>query len=209
LARALRAGGRFLARVTATGLVQFHIAIVTGDMQGAMKRYGQVLGVENWSYWDRMPPGSPMRVAYGSGAGATWELIGIEQDGASQFQNYFREHGEGVQHIGFWCPDMKASVGAALEAGGEIVNTILDRQGNATVQIKPGDLDAIELPRSLFLNAGVGFTLEYFGPGSEQMYRDWFGDQYETMLVPPPPWESVVGRHPHPSPLPRREREPG
>jgi catechol 2,3-dioxygenase-like lactoylglutathione lyase family enzyme len=172
--------------VTVDGLAQFHIAIVTGDMQGAMARYSRVLGVEGWSFWDRMPPGSPMRVAYGHGAGATWELIGIEQDGNSQFQEFYRQHGEGVQHIGFWCPDLRGAVQEALEAGGEIVSTLLDKQSNAVVHVKPGDLDALELPRSLFLNAGVGFTLEYFGPGSEQMYKDWFKDDYDRMLRPPP-----------------------
>lgn len=169
-------------------MTPFHIAIVTGDVDGAMERYRKVFGVETWSFWDRFPPGSPMRVAYGRGAGVTWELIGIEQDGDSQFQRFYKQHGEGVQHIGFWCPDLRGSVEAALEAGGEIVSTVLDAQGNAVVHVTPGDLDAIELPKSLFLSAGVGFTLEYFGPGSEQMYREWFKDGYERMLTPAP-WE--------------------
>jgi catechol 2,3-dioxygenase-like lactoylglutathione lyase family enzyme len=174
--------------VTATGLSQFHIAIVTGDMQAAIERYSRVLGVEGWNFWDRMPPGSPARVAYGYGAGNTWELISIEKDASTQFHDFYKQHGEGVQHIGFWCPDLRASVTTALEAGGEIVSTIVDSQGNALVHVKPGDLDSIDLPRSLFLNAGVGFTLEYFGPGSEQMYREWFKDDYDLMLKPPP-WE--------------------
>jgi hypothetical protein len=35
----------------------------------------------------------------------------------------------------------------------------------------------------------MGFTLEYFGPGSEQMYHDWFKEDYGVMLKPPP-WEA-------------------
>ena len=175
--------------MTVFGLQQFHVAIVTPDINAAIERYTKVLGVEGWSFWDRMPPGSPARVAYGHGAGGTWELIGIEKPADTQFHRFLEQHGEGVQHIGFWCPDLKAAVKAALEAGGEVVNALHDRQGNAIVHVAPGDLDAIELPRSLFLNAGVGFTLEYFGPGSEAMYREWFGDNYGVMLKPPP-WEA-------------------
>ena len=172
--------------MTVEGLTQFHIAIVTGDMQAAIDRYTRILGVEGWSFWDRMPPGSPTRVAYGHGAGATWELISIEKPGASQFHQHFEKHGESVQHIGFWCPDLRSSVAAALEAGGVIVSTVLDKQGNAAVHVTPGDLDAIDLPTSLFLTADVGFTLEYFGPGSEDMYKAWFKDDYDAMLKPPP-----------------------
>ena len=172
--------------MTVAGLVQFHIAIVTSALAEATERYGRVLGIERWHYWDRMPLGSPARVAYGTGSGATWELIGIEKDGSTQFHEFYKRHGEGVQHIGFWCPDLRASVKEALEAGGEIVSTLVDTQGNAVVHVKPGDLDALELPKSLFLNAGIGFTLEYFGPGGEQMYRDWFKDDYDVMLKPPP-----------------------
>ena len=141
-------------------------------MQEAMSRYSRVLGVEKWSFWDRMPPGSPARVAYGPGAGTTWELISIEKPASSQFHDFFREHGEGVQHIGFWCPDLKASVKAALEAGGEIVGGLRDPQGNLIVHVRPGDLDALPLHPQLFVNAKMGLNLEYFGPGSEQLFHD-------------------------------------
>ena len=76
----------------------------------------------------------------------------------------------------------KASVKAALEAGGEIVGGLTDAQGNLVVHVKPGDLDALPLKPQLFVNANMGFTLEYFGPGSEQMYHDWFKDDYATMI---------------------------
>jgi catechol 2,3-dioxygenase-like lactoylglutathione lyase family enzyme len=184
----MRGGSRTArkAALTATGLVQFHIAIVTGDMQAAIERYSRLLGIEGWSFWERMPPGSPTRVAYGHGAGNTWELISIEKDGDSQFHEFYKRHGEGVQHIGFWCPDLRASVKLALEAGGKIVSTLVDTEGNAIVHVKPGDLDSLQLPRNLFLSAGLGFTLEYFGPGGEEMYKDWFKDDYDVMLKPPP-----------------------
>jgi catechol 2,3-dioxygenase-like lactoylglutathione lyase family enzyme len=174
--------------MTVSGLEQFHIAIVTPDMQSAMSKYSRLLGIGGWNFWDRMPPGSPARVAYGHGAGGTWELISIEKPGTSQFHEFLKRHGEGVQHIGFWCPDMRSAVQEALEAGGEILSAVVDKQGNAVVHVTPGDLDRIELPRSLFLNAGLGFTLEYFGPGSEQMYEDWFKDDYAAMRKPPP-WQ--------------------
>jgi catechol 2,3-dioxygenase-like lactoylglutathione lyase family enzyme len=175
--------------VTVSGIEVFHVAIVVGDMQAAMERYSRVLGVEKWSWWDRLPPGSPARVVYGPGAGTTFELISIEKDSDSQFHRFYKEHGEGVQHIGFWCPDVKTSVKAALDAGGEIVGGLTDSEGNLVVHVKPGDLDALPLKPSLFVNAKMGFTLEYFGPGSEQMYHDWFKDDYATMIKPAP-WEA-------------------
>ncbi|HEX5140429.1 MAG TPA: VOC family protein [Dehalococcoidia bacterium] len=174
--------------MTVSALEVFHVAIVVGDMQAAMERYSKVLAVEKWSWWDRLPPGSPARVVYGPGGGTTWELISIEKESDSQFHRFFKQHGKGVQHIGFWCPDLKQSVRAALEAGGEIVGGLTDAQGNVIVHVKPGDLDALPLKPSVFIDAGMGFTLEYFGPGSEQMYHDWFKDDYGFMLKPPP-WE--------------------
>lgn len=172
--------------MTASGLVAFHIAIVTPDLEGAIERYKRVLGVELWHFWDRTPPGSSARVAYGAGAGATFELIGVTGDGDSQFHRFLKQHGEGVQHIGFWVPDLKTAVTEALEAGGEIVSGVLDAQGNAVVQVKPGDLDALHLRNPVFLNAGVGFTIEYFGPGGDRLHRDWFKDDFEKMVTPPP-----------------------
>lgn len=173
--------------MTVPGLVAFHIAIVTPDLEGAIERYRRVLGVDLWSYWDRTPPGSPTRVAYGAGAGATFELIGITGEGDTQFHRHLKAHGESVQHIGFWAPDVKAAVTAALDAGGEIVSGVVDAQGNAVVQVKPGDLDALQLRNPVFLNAGTGFTIEYFGPGGDKLHRDWFKDDFERM-VKPPPW---------------------
>jgi catechol 2,3-dioxygenase-like lactoylglutathione lyase family enzyme len=69
--------------MTVSALEVFHVAIVVGDMQAAMERYGKVLGVEKWSWWDRLPPGSPARVVYGPGGGTTWELISIEKESDS------------------------------------------------------------------------------------------------------------------------------
>jgi catechol 2,3-dioxygenase-like lactoylglutathione lyase family enzyme len=172
--------------VTASGLVAFHTAIVTPDLQGAIERYRKVLGVELWHFWDRTPPGSPLRVAYGAGAGGTWELIGVASDGDSQFHRHLKAHGESVQHIGFWAPDVKSAVAEALEAGGEIVSGVVDDQGNAVVQVKPGDLDSLQLRNPVFLNAGTGFTIEYFGPGGDQLHRDWFKNDFERMVTPPP-----------------------
>ncbi len=81
---------------------------------------------------------------------------------------------------------------AALEAGGAIVSGARDKPGNATVQVKPGDLDALSCRCPRFPQCGHGFTLEYFGPGGEHLYRDWLKDDFGAMLTPPPerPWSS-------------------
>jgi catechol 2,3-dioxygenase-like lactoylglutathione lyase family enzyme len=167
-------------------LVAFHTAIVVRDIEKSIERYRGVLGVDRWHFWDRTPPGSPMRVAYGGGAGATFELIGVTGEGDSQFHRFLTEHGEGVQHIGFWAPDMRAAITAAVEAGGQIVSGAMDENGNAVVQVTPANIETVQFRNPTFIDAGVGFTVEYFGRGGDQMLRDWFKDEFEIMITPPP-----------------------
>jgi catechol 2,3-dioxygenase-like lactoylglutathione lyase family enzyme len=155
-------------------------------LEAGIERYRRVLGVERWHYWAGTPPGSPRRVAYGRGAGATFELWGVTGDGDSQFDRFLAEHGEGVQHIGFWAPDMRAAITAAVEAGGQIVSGAMDADGNAVVQVTPANIEAVQFRNPTFIDAGVGFTVEYFGRGGDQMLRDWFKDEFDIMVTPPP-----------------------
>jgi catechol 2,3-dioxygenase-like lactoylglutathione lyase family enzyme len=168
--------------MTVEGLKAFHVAIVTRDLDEAIKRYTKVLGVERWHHWGR----SPIRMAYGAGAGMTFEVFGINGEGNTMFDEFLRVNGEGVQHIGFWCPDVRAAVRDALEAGGQIVSGVVNKDGTAAVQVSSANFDAFDLRNPVFVNAGIGFTIEYFGPGGEQLHKDWFKEDYDKMVVAPP-----------------------
>jgi hypothetical protein len=125
-------------------------------------------------------------MAYGRGNGMTFEVFAVDGKGETQFDRFLRDHGEGVQHIGFWTPDVRASVAAALDAGGRVVSGARDADGNATVQVAPGNLDAVSFAAPTFVDAGTGFLIEYFGPGGDANLRDWLKDDFDVMLTPPP-----------------------
>jgi hypothetical protein len=64
-----------------------------------------------------------------------WELIDVKGPGNPVFHQFRDQHGEGVQHIGFWTPDIRASVEHALAAGTRLVSVTTDTQGNTVVQL--------------------------------------------------------------------------
>jgi catechol 2,3-dioxygenase-like lactoylglutathione lyase family enzyme len=172
--------------LTSPAIVAFHTAVVVRDFEDAMRRYTLALGVDRWRRWQSFPEGSKRRMAYGRGNGMTFEIWGVDGTGDTQFDAFLREHGEGVQHIGFWTPDVRASVAAALEAGGRVVSGATDAEGNTAVQVTPGSLQSLRFAHPTFADAGTGFRLEYFGPGGDQMLRDWLQDDFGVMLTPPP-----------------------
>jgi catechol 2,3-dioxygenase-like lactoylglutathione lyase family enzyme len=177
--------------MTAPELQAFHLGIVVGDMQAAIGRYQAVLGVDLWSVRDANPNG--LRFAYGRGAGQTWELIEVKGPGSSQFHQFRDRHGEGVQHIGFWTPDVRASLEQALAAGAELVTWTVDASGNAVVELLPG-LSATEqhlsqLGMVTFVEGGLGgFRVEYIGRAGEDFLRDWLREDFARIVQPGPSW---------------------
>src|SRR5262249_49450106 len=83
------------------------------------------------------------------------------QGGPNQFSQFLAEHGEGVQHIGFWTPDVRKAVEAAIAAGGRLVSASTDAAGNTSVQLLPepgGPLpDLTNLRPFTFIGAGPGW----------------------------------------------------
>jgi catechol 2,3-dioxygenase-like lactoylglutathione lyase family enzyme len=176
--------------MTAPDVKCFHIAIVVRDLDAAVEGYRRLLGAEHWRV-RAMSAGT--RIAYGSGSGATWELIEVSGAGTSQFHEFRDQHGEGVQHIGFWTPDLRASVLGALEGGAELVSATTDAQGNSAVQLLPAEavegeqLDKLGI--GAFLEAGFGgWRIEYIGPSGEAFLKDWLQEEYPDICITPMPW---------------------
>jgi hypothetical protein len=183
-------------------LVAYHIGIVVGDLQAVADRYQRMLGVDHWRMrevatvrmpWDARSTDGRLKVAFGRAAGLTFELL-QPLDGRTPHMDFLEQHGDGVQHIGFWAPDVRAVVDNAVKEGGRITLARLDANGNAEVQLSPGaSMEAIVglLPtdRLAYVDPGMGgVQLEFVGPAAAAGLREWLGPDFGTLLQPPPPW---------------------
>src|SRR5438105_159754 len=124
-------------------LAAFHLGIVVRDLDAAIDRYRRLLGIDLWQVhelrrgrppWHERFTDVRLNIAFGRGAGLTYELIQV-LEGTNQHTEFLQAHGEGVQHIGFWTPDVRASVESALARGATLVSGLLDPNGNAAVQL--------------------------------------------------------------------------
>lgn len=169
----------------------FHIATVVRDLDAAMPAYERLLGARTWRVQE-ITPG--FRIAYGSGSGQTWELIEVRGEGATQFHQFRDEHGEGVQHVGFWTPDIRASVERALAQGGKLVAATQDADGRTVVQLVPqADATAEVVDAAIgigaFIDGGLGaWRIEYIGQEGDAFLRDWLQEEYDEIIVTPRTW---------------------
>ena len=88
-------------------IVAFHVGIVVRDLHAVMDRYQRMFALDHWHLRDPQP-GIPLRIAYGGreGTGLAFELIEPVPGEPSQWSAFLEQRGEGVQHIGFWTPDL-------------------------------------------------------------------------------------------------------
>ncbi|HJM76065.1 MAG TPA: VOC family protein, partial [Dehalococcoidia bacterium] len=177
--------------MTAPDVQCFHIAIVVEDLDAAIDGYGRLLDADMWRVREM---GSGSRFAYGSGSGQTWELIEVKGEGTSQFHQFRDLHGEGVQHVGFWTPDIRGTVERVLAGGAKLVSATADAQGQSAVQLIPQSgatpdvLDGIGI--GAFLDAGFGgWRIEYIGKAGETFLRDWLADEFSDIIATPPHWQ--------------------
>jgi len=176
--------------MTVPDLQAFHICFAVYEMEPWIERFRAILGADTWHIDQPRPNGT--RPAYGRGAGQTWELWEAKGDGTTAFHEYLKKHGEGVQHIGFWAPDVRAAVEKALDGGAQLVSSSTDAQGNTAVQLLPkasvGEEHFARLGFTTFVEAGFGnVRIEYIGKAGEAFMHDWLGDKFSD-LVEPPPW---------------------
>jgi hypothetical protein len=175
--------------VTVPEITCFHIAVVVNSVEKAVEAYRRFVGDGPWRI---RAMSSGTRIAYGSAGGQTWELIEVNGAGVSQFHVFRDEHGEGVQHIGFWTPDIRASVEGSLAKGARLVSATTDAQGNAAVQLLPRagvGRDQLEgLGMGAWMDLGLGgWRLEYIGKtAGEHFFKDWLGEDYKRIILTPP-----------------------
>ena len=111
-------------------LVAFHVGIVVRDLHAVMDRYQRMFALEHWHLREPQP-GIPLRIAYGGreGTGLAFELIEPVPGETSQWSEFLEQRGEGVQHIGFWTPDLLGSLQAAVAEGGTLVFGPFEQRG--------------------------------------------------------------------------------
>ena len=176
--------------MTAPEIQCFHIAVVVTNLEKSIEAYKSFLGDGPWRLRDM---GNGARIAYGAAGGQTWELIEVSGSGGSQFHEFRDRHGEGVQHIGFWTQDMRASVEDALSKGAKLVSATTDAQGHTAVQllpsadVKPERLESLGMASWMDLGLG-GWRLEYIATGLGQTFlKDWLAEDYPDIILTPAP----------------------
>jgi len=182
-------------------LAAFHIGIVVRDLDAALDRYRRMMGIDLWRVhelrrarppWHERYTDVHFNIAFGRSAGLTFELIQV-LEGTNQHTEFLEAHGEGVQHIGFWTPDLRASVESALAQGAQLVNGLIDQNGNAAVQVTVGSgtddiVRALDVNGISYVDPGVA-TVQFEFVGSSAGLRGWMEQDFERIIVPPP-WEA-------------------
>lgn len=185
--------------MTAPSLFAYHLGIVVRDLDLACERYQQYLQVPRWHFTEIERAGLPInpataggrgrqRIAFGRVPGATFELI-QPVEGKSVFSVFLEEHGEGLQHLGVWTPDVQQAVTDAIGKGGRVTHGAL-REGVATVQLTPSSPpDAIVpwLESPAYIDPGFGgFQIEFVGSANPERMRRIMGDDFDEIITLPP-----------------------
>jgi hypothetical protein len=178
-------------------LLAFHLGIVVTDLDAVAATYERMLGIDRWHVrevsrqrppWNDRFTDARLKIAFGRGAGLTYELVQV-LEGRTQHTEFLEAHGEGVQHIGFWTQDVRASVRAAVDRGARIVNAMLDENDNAVLQLTPASsndeiIRALHPGRLAYVDPGSGnIQFEFIGPSTT--LRDWLQNDFERVFVQP------------------------
>ena len=177
----------------------FHIGMVVRDADVVCDKYQRLLGgrFETWELTKRAPVAidpdyedSHLRISYGRFAGTTIEIIQV-LSGLGHYGRWLERNGEGVQHLGFWVPDLADATRQAIEHGAVLRQARLDANalGSVTVAgLGPSEIASALLPGSVHVDYGLSSVeLEFIGPSSVKMLYDIFGEDVQA-IVDLPPW---------------------
>jgi catechol 2,3-dioxygenase-like lactoylglutathione lyase family enzyme len=177
----------------------YHLGIVVHDLEAACARYAELLGVPEWHKSEVERPGVPvnpktaggrgkLHIAFGRVPGVTFELI--QPEGAIEHKVFLDSHGEGVQHIGIWTPDVQAAVREAVARGCRVTHAALT-QDVATISLTPASAPEEIVPflgNLAYVDPGLGgFQLEFVGAANAERHRDMFSEITDES-IPLPPW---------------------
>jgi catechol 2,3-dioxygenase-like lactoylglutathione lyase family enzyme len=182
--------------VSVPGLEAFHFGFVVRDLDAVTGLYGRMLDITRWRSaefdmsvmpWVDRPSDARLRIAVGHAAGQTFEFIQV-LSGHSVHSEFLEQHGEGVQHIGFWCPDVRNAVTAAVAEGARVVCAFLQDPQHAVIQLTPSSsamevAQAVNPGRMAYVDPGIATVqFEFCGPASQPGLREWLAEEYQQEL---------------------------
>ncbi len=116
----------------------------------------------------------------------TFELI--QPEGQIVHKVFLDEHGEGLQHIGVWTPDVQGAVREAVAKGCKVTHAELN-QDVATIDLTPDSPADVVIPflgNMSYVDPGMrGFQIEFIGAVNPERQRDTFKEvQDESIPLP-------------------------
>ena len=174
--------------------VAHHLGYAVYDAEATARRYERTLGAE----FRLMPPyhvadqfGRPaeLKVYYGSMAGLALEIIEVVK-GNTPHSDWLKIHGEGIQHIGVYVPDLVAAARKAVADGGR-VDWVYPPLGTAQIsasstieevlaEVNPNGLVYIDVKHG-------GTVLELLGPPIHNMVMGTVLKGMEELINTPLP----------------------
>ena len=109
---------------TFTEPIAHHLGWAVHDADVTAARYSQMLGAQFklqpiYEFYDLYNRPASIKVYYGAVAGMAFEII-EPLTGTTPHAEFLREHGEGIQHIGFWVPDVKKATADLVAKGARV-----------------------------------------------------------------------------------------
>lgn len=145
-----------------------HIGVVVRDLEAALRRYDESLGIGPFRSFEAPFPDTQLRgepapctlkIAFGNLGNVLFEVI-QPLDGRSLHREFLERNGEGIQHLGFVVPDLRADL-AKLRANG--LRIVME----ASIPQNDSYLAYIESEAA----AGVVWELIQDSPGQQAMYQ--------------------------------------
>jgi catechol 2,3-dioxygenase-like lactoylglutathione lyase family enzyme len=108
------------------------IALVVKDLDETVKKYHEVFGIGPWHFYTYEKPfvkemtykgedaNCSVRIALSYFGPMRIELIEVKE-GDSVYEDFIKEHGYGVQHLGLLVEDMQVAMRQAAEAGHTVI----------------------------------------------------------------------------------------
>jgi catechol 2,3-dioxygenase-like lactoylglutathione lyase family enzyme len=108
------------------------IALVVKDLDETVKKYHEVFGIGPWHFYTYEKPfvkemtykgedaNCSVRIALSYFGPMRIELIEVKE-GDSVYEDFIKEHGYGVQHLGLLVEDMQVAMRQAAEAGYTVI----------------------------------------------------------------------------------------
>lgn len=145
----------------------YHVGIAVWDLEEAMRRLGDPLGIDHWGTMEAEVPSiyrgdetlAGLRTAFARAGSWYLELV-QPSGGRSTTQTFLDERGEGIYHLGYWVDDIAAAVNRA-----EALKIGVD------MTIPPGDS-----PMAVYLDAApmVGVHIELVNAAVRPMIERLF-----------------------------------